>query len=127
MLIEGVTAALTVIVTGLEVADGCRAQSALLINLQTILETPLPGVVVKEDPVTPASVPFTCQEYNGAVPSLDGEAVKVTGVPAHDCEAEARIETAGLTFGFTMMVLVLSTQPPLVVTSAVYVPGATAL
>jgi hypothetical protein len=119
MLIEGVTAELTVMATGLEVADGCRAQSALLIILQTILETPLPGVVVKEGPLTPASVPFTCQEYNGKVPSLDGAAVKVTCVPEHTCEAEAKSETAGLTFGFTMMALVLSTQPPLVVTSAV--------
>ncbi|MEJ0079930.1 MAG: hypothetical protein WDM78_02965 [Puia sp.] len=119
MLIEGVTAAPTVMATGLEVAEGCRAQSALLINLQTMLETPKPGVVVNEGPLTLASVPFTCQEYNGAVPSLDGTAINVTGMPAHACDAEARTETAGLTFGFTIIVFVLNTQPPLVVTSAV--------
>src|ERR1700759_317022 len=60
MLIEGVTAALTVMAMGLELTDDCSAQSALLIILQTTLETPLPGEVVKAGPLTPASAPFTC-------------------------------------------------------------------
>ena len=58
--------------------------------------------------MVPTSLPFNFHWYEGDAPPLVGVAVKVTDVPAQIApDGDAAIATEGVTFAFTVIVIVL--------------------
>jgi hypothetical protein len=82
-----------------------ETQVALEVITQ-VTTSPLANVeVVKDALFVPAFVPFTFHWYAGVVPPLVGVAVKVTAVPLQILVADALIETTGVAFEPTVIVI----------------------
>jgi hypothetical protein len=105
MLTEGVTEVLTVIVIELDVAVVAVLQVSLLV-ITTVTTSPLFIVLdVKIELLVPVFTPLTRHWYAGAEPPFTGVAVKVTDVPVQIDVCDAAIDTDGVTFAFTVIVI----------------------
>ena len=107
MLTEGTTSGVMVIVMLLLVTVTGLAQGALLVSVQ-VITSPLLRLLSTYMIEVPTVTLFFFHWYTGDVPPLVIVAVKVTGVPAHTGLAGLEvIVIAGVSIGFTVMVMAL--------------------
>ena len=106
MLIVGTTVAVTDMVIPELLAVAGVAHAALDVRMH-VTTSPFASVdEVNVVPPAPAFIPFTCHWYVGVAPPFVGVAVNVTDEPAHTAPAGlAAILTAGVTVGFTVIVI----------------------
>lgn len=103
IVIDGTSIGLTVIVIPVLVAVEEVTQVTLLVSVQVITSLLLRVEDVYVLPV-PTELLFFFHTYVGEAPPLVGVAVNVVDVPAHIVEPGLTLtETAGVTFGFTVM------------------------
>ena len=109
MLTEGATDAFTPMVMLLLDAVVDVAQAEFEVMVQATTAPAVSDVVVKVAAFVPAALPFTVHAYDGVLPPLVGEAVKVTDAPAQVgfVPVVCAMLTAGADGAFTVTVIEL--------------------
>jgi hypothetical protein len=103
---DGARTGSTVIVIPDETAEGAVIQDALDVMMQVTTSPLTSEEEMYVVPPVPTLDPFTCHWYVGVAPPLTGTAVNVTELPAQTVlPGLADTLTAGVTIGFTVMVI----------------------